>query len=54
MDDDVIDPIITYEMLNTHDNGNKMAIIPIKGMGHRVLFTEFIDVVEKVVPEEVE
>jgi hypothetical protein len=54
MDDDVIDPIVTYEMLKTHDNGGKMAIIPIEGMGHQVPFTEFIEVIEKIVPEEVE
>jgi hypothetical protein len=54
MDDDVINPIATYEMLETHDHGNKMAIIPIEGMGHQVPFTEFIEAIEKIVPEEVE
>ena len=54
MDDDVIDPIVTYEMLKTHDNGGKIAIIPIEGMGHQIPFTEFIEAIEKIVPEEVE
>lgn len=51
MDDDVIDPIKTYEMLKDAEN---LAIMPIKGMGHRIPFTEFIEVIEKIVPEEVE
>ena len=51
MDDDVIDPTKTYEMLKDEPN---LAIMPIEGMGHRTPFTNFIDVIEKIVPEEVE
>ena len=51
MDDDVIDPHVTYEMLKDEPN---LAIMPIKGMGHRTPFTDFIEVIEKIVPEEVE
>ena len=51
MDDDVIDPITTYGMLK---NDEKLAIFPIQGMGHRTPFSEFVDVIEKVVPAEVE
>jgi len=28
--------------------------VPIEGMGHRTPFTEFIEIIEKIVPEEVE
>lgn len=51
MDDDVIDPTITYEMLKDRE---KLAIMPVEGMGHRIPFTKFIDVIETIVPEEVE
>jgi len=32
----------------------KLSIMPVEGMGHRTPFTEFIEVIEKIVPEEVE
>ena len=51
MNDDVIDPLTTVKML---ENAPKLAIMPIEGMGHRTPFTEFITVIEKIVPEEVE
>ena len=51
MDDDVIDPIKTYNMLKDCE---KLAIIPIQGAGHRVSFADFVDVIEKVVPAEIE
>jgi len=31
-----------------------LAIMPIEGMGHRTPFTDFITVIETIVPEEVE
>jgi hypothetical protein len=51
MNDDVIDPIKTYNMLKDAEN---LAIIPIQGAGHRTSFADFVDVIEKVVPAEVE
>lgn len=51
MDDEVIDPITTYRMLK---NDEKLAIFPIQGMGHRTPFADFVDVIEKVVPAEIE
>jgi hypothetical protein len=51
MDDTVIDPIKTYEILQSHE---KMAIRPIEKLGHRIPFTTFIDTIEKIVPEEIE
>ena len=51
MDDDVIDPTTTYNMLK---NDEKLAIIPVEGMGHRTSFEKFVEIIELVVPEEVE
>ena len=51
MDDTVIDPHKTAEML---ESAPRLAIMPVEGMGHRVPFTKFIDVIERIVPEEVE
>lgn len=51
MNDDVIDPHKTVEMLKDEPN---LAIVPVEGMGHRTPFTEFIEIIEKIVPEEVE
>ena len=51
MDDDVIDPHKTVEMLKDEE---KLAIMPIEGMGHRTPFTNFIDVIETIIPEEIE
>ena len=51
MNDDVIDPHVTVKML---ENEPKLAIMPIEGMGHRTPFTDFIEVIETIVPEEVE
>ena len=51
MDDDVIDPVTTYSMLK---NDEKLAIFPIQGMGHRTSFEKFVEVIETVVPGEVE
>ena len=51
MNDDVIDPLATVKML---ENEPKLAIMPIEGMGHRTPFAEFVTVIEKIVPEEVE
>ena len=51
MNDDVIDPLATVKML---ENELKLAIMPIEGMGHRTPFVEFVTVIEKIVPEEVE
>jgi len=51
MDDDVIDPHKTVEMLKDEPN---LAIVPVEGMGHRTPFAEFIEIIEKIVPEEVE
>jgi len=51
MDDDVIDPTTTYNMLK---NDEKLAIMPVEGMGHRTPFEKFVEVIETIVPEEVE
>ena len=51
MDDDVIDPTTTYNMLK---NDEKLAIMPVEGMGHRTPFEKFVEIIELVVPEEVE
>jgi len=51
MDDDVIDPHITCKMV---EDDKYFAVMPVEGMGHRVPFTKFIDVVETIIPEEVE
>lgn len=51
MDDDVIDPTTTYNMLK---NDEKLAIMPVGGMGHRTPFEKFVEVIETIVPEEVE
>jgi len=51
MDDDVIDPTTTYNMLK---NDEKLAIMPVEGMGHRTSFEKFVEIIELVVPEEVE
>jgi hypothetical protein len=51
MDDDVINPIMTYTMLKDRE---KLAIMPVEDMGHRISFTKFIDVIETIIPEEVE
>jgi len=51
MEDRVIDPHKTVEMLKDEPN---LAIVPVEGMGHRTPFTEFIEIIEKIVPEEVE
>ena len=51
MNDDVIDPLTTVKML---ENEPKLEIMPIEGMGHRTPFAEFVTVIEKIVPEEVE
>ena len=51
MDDDVIDPVETYKMLK---NDEKLAILPVEGMGHRTSFEKFVEIIELVVPEEVE
>ena len=51
MDDDVIDPTTTYNMLK---NDEKLAIMPIEGMGHRTSFEKFVKIIETIVPEEVE
>ena len=47
MSDTVIDPIETYKMLENHE---QMAIMAIKGMGHRIPITTFINVIEKALP----
>jgi len=51
MDDDVIDPTTTYNMLK---NDEKLAIMPVEGMGHRTSFEKFVEIIELVIPEEVE
>jgi hypothetical protein len=51
MDDDVIDPTTTYKMLK---NDEKLAIMPVEGMGHRTPFEKFVEIIELVIPEEVE
>ena len=51
MDDDVIDPTTTYNMLK---NDEKLAIMPVEGMGHRTPFEKFVEVIETIIPEEVE
>ena len=51
MDDDVIDPTTTYNMLK---NDEKLAIMPVEGMGHRTSFEKFVEIIELVVPEKVE
>ena len=51
MDDDVIDPTTTYNMLK---NDEKLAIMPVEGMGHRTPFEKFVEIIELVIPEEVE
>jgi len=50
MDDDVIDPTVTYNMLK---NDEKLAIMPIQGMGHRTPFINFVEVIETIIPEDV-
>ena len=51
MNDDVIDPLTTVKML---ENAPKFAIMPIEGMGHPTPLAEFVTVIEKIVPEEIE
>ena len=51
MDDDVIDPHKTVEMLKDEE---KLSIMPVEGMGHRTPFTHFIELIETIVPEEIE
>ena len=51
MEDDVINPIMTYEMVKDCE---KLAIMPVEDMGHQIPFTKFIDVIETIVPEEIE
>ena len=51
LNDGVIDPLVTVKML---EDEQKLAIMPMEGMGHRTPFTEFITAIETIVPEEIE
>ena len=51
MDDDVINPIETFKMV---ENCESLAIMPIEGVGHRTSFDVFVKAIETIIPEDVD
>jgi len=51
MDDDVIDPVKTFKMVEKCES---LAVMPIEGMGHRTSFDVFVKAIETIIPEDVE
>lgn len=52
LEDDVINPTETYNMVASMGFYDGLSVVPIEKMGHRTPFTDFIDVLERFVEDE--
>ena len=52
LEDDVINPTETYNMVASNGFYDGLSIIPVEKMGHRTPFTTFIDIMERFVEGE--